>query len=441
MGITLGNFHVYKGDIKQVSEALENKYTVKQLSPNWITVLGDFLDDQASKAARLLSKAIKEPVFHFYYFDDDFFLFELFVEGKAVKSTKSIAPLLDLDKAQEKRLKVILKCENLSEQVPMLEELLGVALLIDLMFLEGATEKEFYRERDDKEYLEYLNKQKKLKIKNKTKAVLVQEIIKKNFIMREEELLWAFYEHLGYIAKEEPFPKPLYELLKDKHSHWPDAGQILISPHLHNGFVYFGDRILPSKENKGALYKTDLEGNVLARYNLDCVRNQYKLFFSGNYIYYLGEAINNEGKGFNRFLKLDIDLNIVQSNNLPLEKYVFCMETMNEALGVIYCHSFMNSTFAFDMDTLEYREKPQDFEVYVLRTAGKDGEYLLSDFGSSLYVMDTDMNLISIHRLKGMIYSIQTVEDSVYIVTASEKLSPDEYENICRLRLYVLEKV
>jgi len=172
MGMTFGNFHVYKGNIGQVSAALQSKHIVVQASADWITITDDFADAESSKAARSLSKQIREPVLHFYYFDDDIMAMELFQNGKTVAAynmnyagqtqTRKLGlfiSLLGLETSQEKRLRTILNCEELHKKVLLLEELFGVVLYIDAEQLKDE-EVSCFRERGDNKYLEYIAEQK-----------------------------------------------------------------------------------------------------------------------------------------------------------------------------------------------------------------------------------------------------------------------------------------
>lgn len=561
MGMTFGNFHVYKGNQEQIFAILKNKHTVVELSPDWVTVVDEFAADQSQKAARSVSKSIEQPVLHFYYFDDDVITLSLFQQGKCVASywmdyagqghIKKIGlfiSLLGLDSSCEKRLRAVLKFENLGKKISLLEELFGVALYVDHLHLQGE-ETSYLRMRDDKLYTEYLTEQKKLKIKNQTTATLLQEIDAKMNLFHEGDTDIFFFNYKDeddiyphqwggtlvtlsdgaftplfskdihfycqsnmtvytddeivnivwdkYEPELEEFNKPLiitidrkrydveerlirlnregdlistvdlpreYKVIgggttkedvfcsipsQSKQSllrlHkgavvWKtdlDIDYFWTQPFLYEGYIYYSDRL----QDGGTLYKLDLDGNVVKNIYLNCIRNSNELFFCRGYIYYLGD-LYQKGQSFHVMLKLDQDLNVIQTKELPQTLQISYIDDINESLNKIYCSGYGRSTFAFDTDSLEYTEKKQPFSVSRLQTAGKNGEYLLFPYLSTLYVLDADMNLLSKHRLKGSIYQIRTINNHIYVVTGTGDISCwGSMEGSCHARLYSINNI
>ncbi|MFZ5973995.1 MAG: hypothetical protein ACOYU3_01120, partial [Bacillota bacterium] len=190
MGTSLGNLHVYKGNPDEVKKLLhQGEYMVDEISKEWTSVFcREFRDGATEKVAKKLSKTLVEPILSFQYFDDDFIYLVLFKQGKIIaqywmgdsgepyfKNCRSFISELGFDASWEKRLRNIFKCNDLGRKVDMLEEFLGVALYLDIDFLLDGTSS-FEHHRDDVLYREYDEQLQKLKrIKNKTKAVMVQE--------------------------------------------------------------------------------------------------------------------------------------------------------------------------------------------------------------------------------------------------------------------------
>ena len=566
MGTSFNNFHIYKGDIEQVRAALDNKYTVVALSPDWVTVVDESTDYKLRDVAGSLSKVIQEPVLYFAYHDDDYFAIVLFQSGKSVsecwndytgkaksKNSKVLLALLDLDETHEKRIREIIKCEDLNKIIQLFEELFGVALWIDVFHLKE-DEKSYVTERSDKYYQQWIAGRKKTAIKNKTKAVLLQEIDTKMttprfyrgdgnlffFIYKNEsgiysprrggeyfslcdgelrplfskeirffegqsflgvngiyhsndtitmvngvsgrmptdiqtlpcysvdEVYYAIDHHIIQVNKEgtptwvHDFPNETeeYGLVENGISNndtfcytrtggtgrflriqsgeviWqsdtaPNSDFFNMIPRMRDGCIYFIDR--ESVNSKVTLYKMDSKSNLTSTAKSDS--NMSEIFFSKDFIFYLSTTWGVDKS--QRLIKLDLDLNLMQSVELPKNLHVSRINTINEDLRTLYCSSYMNVILAFNVDTMEYREKKQDFDIHILQTAGKNGEYLINGGLSSLYVMDPNMNLLSKHRLKGSIYRIHTEKDRTFIITGTGDTSYwGGKEGLCYARLY-----
>ncbi|MCL2671651.1 MAG: hypothetical protein FWF10_06415, partial [Clostridiales bacterium] len=206
-----------------------------------------------------------------------------------------------------------------------------------------------------------------------------------------------------------------------------------IEPILHQGYIYFSDR----REDGGTLCKMDLDGNIVASLHLDCIRDESKLFFGEDSIYYMGDVIR-EDRVYSKLVKLDFNLNYVLHKNLPEDLYFCSIDTLDETRGMLYCISYIaRKTLIINTDTFEYIDKKQSFAVYGLRPAGEKGEYLLFCYLSTLYVMDLDMNLISKHKLKGHIWRIETEGNRIFVITGTGDISCwGAKEDTCYARLY-----
>ncbi len=188
MGTTLANLHVYNVHPESVKPFVNKNFNVLELSEGWTSILGISLED-ADKEAGKLSKNIGAAVLSFMYFDDDLMSLKLFKNGKRtahyemfyerepyLKGCREFLAAAGFDSAMETRLRKILRCEDLGRKVEMLEEFFGISLYIDPVLLKEEPGK-FQRTRGDSAYRSFDEERRRLnKIKNKTKAVLTQEI-------------------------------------------------------------------------------------------------------------------------------------------------------------------------------------------------------------------------------------------------------------------------
>jgi hypothetical protein len=192
----MGNLHIYNADSETIKSLINGDYPVARISDEWTSVLDVGLE-AADAEAKKLSKSLDATVFSFMYFDDDLISLKLFREGKKIahyeiyyerkpyiKNCGEFLAAARLEASLEGKLRKIFKCEDLGRKVEMLEEFFGVAFYINSEFVKEGREK-YRRKRGDTHFLKYEEEQKKIyKIKNKTKAVLTQEI---------DAILWPFF--------------------------------------------------------------------------------------------------------------------------------------------------------------------------------------------------------------------------------------------------------
>ncbi len=188
MGTTLGNLHLYTRNVQWADELKNFGHTVLCLSDGWISILDRaFRPDVLEKEAKRISKAMGAPLLSFSLFDDDYVTLGLWKDGRRIfdytdypsPSMKGVSELersLALDKEDTKKLRLLLHCEDARRKAELLEEFLGVALVIDTDFLSDGVDA-FPREKGHALFDVYQAEQKQFgKINNRTKAVLTQEI-------------------------------------------------------------------------------------------------------------------------------------------------------------------------------------------------------------------------------------------------------------------------
>lgn len=168
MGTTLANIHVYKQDADTIKNLLPDEYVVKEISKDWVTILNrGLMEKDPFSVASELSRHTTSPIITFYYFDDDVMALVLSKQGKDIancgndyegeihlENCEAFMDELGFHPESIARFTQILQCTDLGKKVDMLEEFLGVALYIDVDFLDNGVEK-FICHRGDSIYKDY----------------------------------------------------------------------------------------------------------------------------------------------------------------------------------------------------------------------------------------------------------------------------------------------
>lgn len=143
MGFSTINVHILGAKKQDVLPLLSPDELLREHNAPWLDVLGKSADFQRMEGlSRKLTKAIPGSVaLVFSYFDDDSFLCRLFQNGKQAATCDSFGswaklapPLCAIlgDDLPAKAFRHAADCADLAEQVQLLEETLGTALLDDL---------------------------------------------------------------------------------------------------------------------------------------------------------------------------------------------------------------------------------------------------------------------------------------------------------------------
>lgn len=188
MGTTLGNLHLYTLDGQEAAKLKSFEHDVLRLSDGWISILDrSFQTDAINKEAKRISKAVAAPVLSFSLFDDEYIAIRLWKDGRRIgeytdyptsslRGGSAFEQNLGLNVEDMSRFRLILSCGDTWRKAELLEELFGVAFIVDTDCLEGGTES-FVRHRSRELFDAYLAEKNRMNsIKNKTKAVLTQEI-------------------------------------------------------------------------------------------------------------------------------------------------------------------------------------------------------------------------------------------------------------------------
>ena len=144
MGTTITSLHLYGVERDYFIPFLSEGGLLRDVNPPWLSIVpsddADRLDpSRMERLAKNLTKQQAEAyALLFFYFDDDAFACKLFKAGKRVagcqsnqswaKLGKALNLLFD-DESPAKALRYASRCFSLDEQVQLLEETLGVALL------------------------------------------------------------------------------------------------------------------------------------------------------------------------------------------------------------------------------------------------------------------------------------------------------------------------
>ena len=141
MGITTATLHLWGIGKEALAAILEYKTVLRDNNPPWLDVLmPDATDAPAlEKLTKKLTKAQPEAAaLLFNYFDDDLFTCALYRGGKKAAGCRSGASWAKLGKALDalfgdelagKAFRYAARCTDLDEQVRLMEETVGTALL------------------------------------------------------------------------------------------------------------------------------------------------------------------------------------------------------------------------------------------------------------------------------------------------------------------------
>lgn len=144
MGTTITSLHMYGIERDALASFLAKDDVLQNVNPPWLSIVPSNDTDRRdpSRMERLAKKVTKPHenayALLFFYFDEDVFICKLFKAGKCVagcrssqswaKLGKALNMLFD-DESPAKALRYAPHCFSLDEQVRLLEETLGVALL------------------------------------------------------------------------------------------------------------------------------------------------------------------------------------------------------------------------------------------------------------------------------------------------------------------------
>ncbi|MBE5811187.1 MAG: PQQ-like beta-propeller repeat protein [Clostridiales bacterium] len=125
---------------------LRHGETLRTHCPGWTIILPGETEDHGYDALQKLARKCQGPCLFFHYFDDDFYVLRLHVDGKRTavlssdasieKSSKVnlISAAVFGDDRADAALKLVGRLSDLEEQLDILEETLGVSLLEDPEF-------------------------------------------------------------------------------------------------------------------------------------------------------------------------------------------------------------------------------------------------------------------------------------------------------------------
>lgn len=216
-----------------------------------------------------------------------------------------------------------------------------------------------------------------------------------------------------------------------------EGGVISVGPVLYAGCIYFGGSIIES-EKDGALFKLSEDGHILAKLNTPYLHHYAGLWFDGGWIYYLGSCNNN---GWNSaLLKLDGSLRIEDTIELPKGIFASSTAAFDRQNGRLYFSAMNKRLVSIDLAAWRYAVVTADDEIFPQLS---DNGYIYGTTTSlsTLCVLDTDMKLVSRHRLKGIISQICRSEKGVHAITSTDYTGWGFAEPPCYVRVYRIEPV
>jgi len=213
------------------------------------------------------------------------------------------------------------------------------------------------------------------------------------------------------------------------------AEAISIGPVAHDKFIYCGGSSL--SRDGGTIYKLDEDGHIVARLSTTYINNHSELLFDGGLVYYLGETFDG---GWNSImLKLDETLHIVETIAAPKGLSIYSNAYFGRRRGRIYYNALDKQIVRFDLAVMRCTVATTEEQIY-LSLADEDG-FLYGVSGlSTLCVLDSDMKLVSRHRLKGAIFDICRSETGVHALTATGDMAACGFpEPPCYVRVYRID--
>lgn len=188
MGTTFMNLQVKARQEEIPNDILPSGYVVRQTAEEWSSVLeteGSFEWGKLCKLGKTLSKELDTPAIAVSYFDDDDFSMSLIRQGKMKASyqagisnnfcsgsTKWISGL-EMTAEEASAFRYLLKKEMTAEEsITIFSRLLGTNMYMDLRMWEGV----LWHKDAEGVIKEIEEEKKRTRMKNKTKAVLLQEV-------------------------------------------------------------------------------------------------------------------------------------------------------------------------------------------------------------------------------------------------------------------------
>lgn len=142
MGEKIGSMHIRNANLENIKNKLPQQFIAREISPNWVTILGGNILLEDFEFPAELSAQIDEPLMAFFYFEGDTGIM-LYENGEAVADFGSQEGVLvsknninkiitdqKLDESLVFRLNRILECEDMDRVVIMLEEMFGVRMCL-----------------------------------------------------------------------------------------------------------------------------------------------------------------------------------------------------------------------------------------------------------------------------------------------------------------------
>lgn len=215
MGTTLNSLHIYS------NETISSTYgSFRSFSIGWQTWLSEnesLFNENLRTKAKILSKSITAPVLLFEIYDSDEIILEIYVSGKRAvhintflfwqsKGMFKVPALIGYPQSGFKnRLSQIFSCPDAEDLTEMLEEYLGVCLLV-FPELVNETPDLLQRVRKDDKYKSYMKEISKTKgkyapIQVKLISTIPGKVFKKRFGEWNEELYYGYY-YYGYGTPE-----------------------------------------------------------------------------------------------------------------------------------------------------------------------------------------------------------------------------------------------
>ncbi|AIQ13135.1 hypothetical protein [Paenibacillus durus] len=489
MGTKFANIHVRYLEPAQVIEHMPG-CSVRVLSEGWTTVLReDFQMGQIEQIARGLSKKIENVVLSVGYFDDDVLALHLFHKGKMVTSditnnaygyqAKRGNPTrfqqsLELDQEVAPLLKEVFKCDDLEEKVYLLEHLLGVHLWISYDANE-IPENELRLKQFDRSivnaYCEDLKA--KNKIKNKTKLQLITEfegmpVLKTadstdvqlprkdgSYLVDDSNVyellsdgslmprLQATNEENRHILLNFPDGSTLYSTYCQKQvlfecnaaneKIWEfEVGYLKVNPALHQNKLFFH---IQKADELPMVVKINRQGQIESSLVLDtrggCHWEKF-LFDSEGRIYHCCTQ-EKDGIQQTHLYCLSEQLEILDQIEIDDTSFNSIIDRHSQ---IIYLHIFEGELFKIELQPLHVSTSKKCYGFIRFLHVDQNGNVYIQTGSSTFEVWNSNLELISRHKLKGQIFKVLVNEQGRACFATWNGTQWDSGKEQSKVRLY-----
>ena len=210
------------------------------------------------------------------------------------------------------------------------------------------------------------------------------------------------FEDGGIICSSQGKEQFIAEYGVDGQKKWElEVGYLNIEPIYHNGYIYL--YYTNFNTNKSELLKINRNGEIVKNVDLKlCGGSHWKtLLFDSNGNFYVCLHVKDNESYYDKLFYIDSYLNIISELTIDASSVEGVLDSENNRL---YISIFEKELLAVDIEKnlIYVRKKYEGFSRMGL--TDKNGRLMMIKGMSTVEVFDPELNIISRHRLKGIIH-------------------------------------